>query len=53
MKQLISAVCNFTPSSAQIEAASSLPYPFLDLTIGDEVHLLAEEEGTQPFLDYL
>ncbi|KAF8356076.1 ced-5, partial [Pristionchus pacificus] len=38
------AVCNFTPSSAQIEAASSLPYPFLDLTIGDEVHLLAEEE---------
>ncbi|GMR62334.1 hypothetical protein PMAYCL1PPCAC_32529 [Pristionchus mayeri] len=38
------AVCNFTATASQVEEASSAPFPFLDLTLGDEVHLLAEED---------
>ncbi|GMT06653.1 hypothetical protein PENTCL1PPCAC_28827, partial [Pristionchus entomophagus] len=38
------AVCNFTATASQLEEASSAPFPILDLTLGDEVHLLAEED---------
>ncbi|GMT35653.1 hypothetical protein PFISCL1PPCAC_26950, partial [Pristionchus fissidentatus] len=37
------AVCNFTATASQKTQAATAPYPFLDLILGDEVRLLAEE----------